>query len=388
MEASSIMAEAEESFERAGRIGLAEDALVGEGLLARYVAGENKNRAPVGPGDSFLGEEIERAEEEDADADAEAANADANGGGGGRGFVSPIALHRGAFAEMASMASSPPASLTPDARRRHNSRMMFVDSDDDDDDEHGDAAGGGGGGREKKKYKYARLTTLDAETVSAIVAPPPMLDDAVACSLERRVRRYARALRALPKVELHAHLNGCVRDETLLDCARRREEERDRDRDRERERETETEEANDATKCNSMEDVRAMLRKPDGASRPLARCFELFGAIHDLCTTHETLERVAAEAVVDFARDGVVYVELRTTPKDFPSRGVTKESYVEAVVRGISLGCELANDDEHHKVTWRGVEGGVAPRDKETIVARLILRRVLYTGPHTTALAW
>jgi len=34
--------------------------------------------------------------------------------------------------------------------------------------------------------------------------------------------------------------------------------------------------------------------------------------------------------VEDFAADGVVYLELRTTPKDLPARGVTKESYCEA----------------------------------------------------------
>jgi adenosine deaminase len=71
-----------------------------------------------------------------------------------------------------------------------------------------------------------------------------------------------------------------------------------------------------------MDDVRAMLKKPDGQiARPLQRCFDLFGAIHDLCTDHDSLRRIAAEAVMDFARDGVVYLELRTTPKDLPARG-------------------------------------------------------------------
>lgn len=56
-----------------------------------------------------------------------------------------------------------------------------------------------------------------------------------------------------------------------------------------------------------------------------------------------TLERIAAEAVLDFALDGVVYLELRTTPKDLHTRGVTKESYCEAVLRGMTLGAKLAD---------------------------------------------
>ena len=34
--------------------------------------------------------------------------------------------------------------------------------------------------------------------------------------------RFLPACRALPKVELLAHLNGCVRAQTLLDCAEKR----------------------------------------------------------------------------------------------------------------------------------------------------------------------
>ena len=49
--------------------------------------------------------------------------------------------------------------------------------------------------------------------------------------------------------------------------------------------------------------------------RSLADCFALFDVIHSLTTRHDVVERVTREAVEDFAADGVLYLELRTTPK-------------------------------------------------------------------------
>jgi hypothetical protein len=49
--------------------------------------------------------------------------------------------------------------------------------------------------------------------------------------------------------------------------------------------------------------------------RTLAECFVIFGLIHELTCHHDTISRIAQEAVEDFAADRVVYLELRTTPK-------------------------------------------------------------------------
>ena len=156
--------------------------------------------------------------------------------------------------------------------------------------------------------------------------------DGTADTLEARARLFTPACRALPKVELHAHLNGCVRDQTLLELAR--------------EHRGDAPEGGPSTTLASLRDT--LGREDSGdvsasdAPRPLKKCFELFKTIHALCTDHATITRVAAEAVVDFALDGVVYLELRTTPKDFPERGVTKESYCEAALRGMALGAHVA----------------------------------------------
>ena len=190
------------------------------------------------------------------------------------------------------------------------------------------------------KADAAARTIVDTDRVARGVGYVPehaaevadaSADDPTLDPLERRARRFAPACRALPKVELHAHLNGCVRDSTLMELAVRRA------------GEAGAPGADPSSAGPTAAELREMLRKPDGTGpRPLARCFDLFGAIHHLCTDHDTLRRIAAEAVMDFARDGVVYLELRTTPKDLPARGVTKESYCEAVLLGVALGARLA----------------------------------------------
>ena len=87
-------------------------------------------------------------------------------------------------------------------------------------------------------------------------------------------------------------------------------------------------------------DVRALLAKPDGKGRPLQRKLRPL-CRHPRPTDDESLRRIAAEATMDFARDGVVYLELRTTPKCVPRRNVTKASYCAAVLDGLALGKKL-----------------------------------------------
>lgn len=171
------------------------------------------------------------------------------------------------------------------------------------------------------------LRVVDTATADddATGASSGVVDDG---SLEAKVRRFLPACRALPKVELHAHLNGCVRDATLLDCARFRalldedtavaaaeaeagvsetvsednrkgnkgggnsHNHRDSDQDQDRDEVSKAVFGGAGSGVTpggdeawTMDDVRAMLRKPDGTgARPLQQCFDLFGAIHHLCT--------------------------------------------------------------------------------------------------------
>ncbi|XP_020086607.1 adenosine deaminase-like protein isoform X1 [Ananas comosus] len=115
---------------------------------------------------------------------------------------------------------------------------------------------------------------------------------------------------AIPKIELHAHLNGSIRDSTLLELAKGLGEKG----------------------VIVFEDVKHVIMKN---GRSLPECFQLFDLYHILTTDHETVTRITKEVVEDFAAENVVYLELRTTPKKNEAKGMTKRSYMKAVIDGL-----------------------------------------------------
>ncbi|KAH9606688.1 hypothetical protein KSS87_014897 [Heliosperma pusillum] len=78
--------------------------------------------------------------------------------------------------------------------------------------------------------------------------------------------------------------------------------------------------------------------------RSLVEVFKLFDLIHILTTDHATVTRITKEVVEDFAAENVVYLELRTTPKRNELKGMTKRSYVEAVIEGLRRVCAVDID--------------------------------------------
>ncbi|KAL6992745.1 adenosine deaminase [Sarracenia purpurea var. burkii] len=115
---------------------------------------------------------------------------------------------------------------------------------------------------------------------------------------------------SMPKVELHAHLNGSIRDSTLLELARGLGEKG----------------------TIVFSDVEHAILKSD---RSLHEVFKLFDLIHIVTTDHKIVTRITKEVVEDFAAENVVYLELRTTPKRNDLRGMSKRSYTEAVLEGL-----------------------------------------------------
>lgn len=124
-------------------------------------------------------------------------------------------------------------------------------------------------------------------------------------------------LRALPKVELHRHLDGSIRLATMLDIARRR--------GLDLGGRTLAELAPLATITSPLDDLAAVLGRFTLLQRTLCRL--------------EDIGRVAFENVEDAWRDGVVAAELRFAPAFIAAgKSLGCDEIVEAVVDGTRRG--------------------------------------------------
>ena len=135
-------------------------------------------------------------------------------------------------------------------------------------------------------------------------------------------------LHQMPKIELHAHLNGCIRESTLLQLANERNVTLSSLlHDLQEECHATAEE-----KHNESEQDKVNVKR-----RSLLECFEIFGEIANCVTDLVALRRIAREACEDFAKDGVAYLELRSTPKilfrdSSNEMKCTKREYVETIL--------------------------------------------------------
>jgi len=117
--------------------------------------------------------------------------------------------------------------------------------------------------------------------------------------------------RAMPKAELHLHLDGSLRVDTALDLARTRRVEAPL----------------------TFEAMRGVLVVPEQCTdqAELLRAFDLPIA---LMQDAEALERVAADLVEDKAADNVRYMEIRWAPLLHTQKGLSGIDVVDAVWRG------------------------------------------------------
>ena len=124
-----------------------------------------------------------------------------------------------------------------------------------------------------------------------------------------------RALRALagamPKAELHLHLDGSLRVETALDLARTR----------------------DVAAPRTYAAMRGVLVGPEH-SEDQAQLLLAFDLPIALMQDAEAIERTAADLVEDKAFDNVRYAEIRWAPLLHTARGLGGRQVVEAVSRG------------------------------------------------------
>ncbi|KAK6350120.1 hypothetical protein TWF696_006367 [Orbilia brochopaga] len=118
----------------------------------------------------------------------------------------------------------------------------------------------------------------------------------------------------LPKIELHAHLTGSIRRETLGEIWRRRkEQEPDFD----------------------LEDPLVAM-PPGKVDFHLKTFFPLFSKYtYNLVNSEWSVAYATKRVLRDFEADGVAYLELRTIPRAFEETGLTKENYVATILNTI-----------------------------------------------------
>jgi adenosine deaminase len=124
-------------------------------------------------------------------------------------------------------------------------------------------------------------------------------------------------IRALPKAELHRHLDGSIRLETVVDIATRH--------NLDLGVSTEEELAGKARITEPMKDLQTVL--------------DSFATIQQVLCGYEAIERIAFENVEDAYRDGIQLIELRFAPP-FISAGkqLGNDEIIEAVLDGITRG--------------------------------------------------
>jgi adenosine deaminase len=122
-------------------------------------------------------------------------------------------------------------------------------------------------------------------------------------------------IHALPKAELHVHLDGSLRPETMLDLAPP---------------------AGVDLPARDPASLRARMRVDD--ARNLEDYLARFEVTIALLQTPEAIERVAYEMVEDAARDNVRYLEVRYCPRLSTRRGLTLDEVIAAERRGLARG--------------------------------------------------
>ncbi|XP_064807253.1 adenosine deaminase-like protein isoform X1 [Oncorhynchus masou masou] len=141
--------------------------------------------------------------------------------------------------------------------------------------------------------------------------------------------------RQLPKVELHAHLNGSVSFSTIEKLVARKPHlniEHSMTAIRSGQRRTLDEADIPIIICQRK---RRRGRRAGCLVRTRRRCFQVFKVIHQLVDTEEDILMVAKDVIREFAADGVKYLELRSTPRKEKTTGMTKRRYVETVIEAI-----------------------------------------------------
>lgn len=158
-------------------------------------------------------------------------------------------------------------------------------------------------------------------------------------------------VRELPKVSLHDHLEGGLRESTILEVGR------------------------SLGLALPADDVESLgdwfLRAANSGS--LVTVLESFWMSVAVMQTAEVLSRVACEYVLDLASDGVIYGEVRWAPENMLTKGLTLDDAVEAVRSGLDTGMAMAAA-QGHRIVVRQLLTAMRNGANSLEIARLAVR--------------
>ncbi|GAA5518015.1 adenosine deaminase [Demequina sediminis] len=155
---------------------------------------------------------------------------------------------------------------------------------------------------------------------------------------------------ALPKVVLHDHLDGGLRPSTLIELA--------------------AEIGHELPSTDPDELARIFSDNADAGD--LVRYLEAFAHTTAVMQSADNLRRIAREAVVDLAADGVIYAELRYAPEQHVAGGLTLQQVVEAVQDGIEDGVSEALE-AGHAIRAAAILDAMRHLDRSLEIAQLAL---------------
>lgn len=120
----------------------------------------------------------------------------------------------------------------------------------------------------------------------------------------------------LPKIELHCHLDGSVRPETIVDISKKE---------------------NISIPSSDINIIREMMIAPLEC-KSLSEYLERFELPINIMQTKESLKRVAYELMEDAAKENIKYIEIRFAPLLHTKKGLTVEEIISSVLEGIKAG--------------------------------------------------
>ncbi len=135
-------------------------------------------------------------------------------------------------------------------------------------------------------------------------------------------------LERLPKTDLHVHLDGSLRPQTIHDLAG----------------------LDDVDlPFGSVDDIRRFFVE-DLPERDLVAYLERFDVTTAVMQTESALERIAFELVEEAARENIWYMEVRYAPILSTKRGLSPRQVVDAIERGLRRGQETYPRTRAHQI--------------------------------------